>query len=53
MELLAYLVEIFPTLGFPVIACGLLAWFIYKIYTNMEKEKSELATTNAANMAAV
>lgn len=53
MELIAYLVEIFPTIGFPIIACGLLAWFIYKIYTNMEKEKTELAEQNAENMAAV
>lgn len=53
MELLTFLVEIFPTVGFPVIACGLLAWFIYKIYTNMEKDKDELAQINADNMAKV
>lgn len=53
MELLTFLVEIFPTVGFPVIACGLLGWFIYKIYTNMEKDKDELAKQNAENMAKV
>lgn len=50
MELLTFLVDIFPTVGFPIIACGLLAWFVYKIYTNMEEEKDELAKQNAENM---
>lgn len=50
MEFLAFLVEIFPTVGFPVICCGFLGWFIYKIYTNMEKDKDELAQQNAENM---
>lgn len=50
MELLAFLVEIFPTIGFPVICCGFLGWFVYKIYLNMEADKDELAKQNAENM---
>lgn len=50
MELVAFLVEIFPTVGFPVICCGALGWFIYKIYQNMERDKDELAQQNAENM---
>lgn len=43
MELLAYLVEIFPTVGFPIICCGVLGWFIYRFYVNSQKQ-------NASNM---
>lgn len=53
MEIMAFLVEIFPTVGFPIICCGGMGWFIYKIYTNMEKDKDELAQQNAENMKAV
>lgn len=41
MELLAYLVEIFPTIGFPIICCGVLAWFIYKFYVDSQKQNQE------------
>lgn len=43
MELLAYLVEIFPTVGFPIICCGVLGWFIYRFYVDSQKQ-------NATNM---
>lgn len=41
MELLAYLVEIFPTVGFPIICCGVLGWFIYKFYIDSQKQNKE------------
>lgn len=41
MELLAYLVEIFPTVGFPIICCGVLGWFIYKFYVDSQKANAE------------
>lgn len=53
MELVAFLVEIFPTVGFPIIACGAFGWFIYKIYQDSQKEKERLAEENQANMKAV
>lgn len=53
MELLAYLVEIFPTVGFPIICCGVMAFFIYKIYQDTVKDKEDIVKTNAENMAAV
>lgn len=39
-------VNLIATLGFPMAACLLLGWFIYKIYKNTTAE-------NKANMAAV
>ena len=53
MEILAFLVEIFPTVGFPIIACGVMVWFIYKIYQDSQRDKERLAEENKANMAAV
>lgn len=53
MELMAFLVEIFPTVGFPVIVCCGFGWFIYKIYQDSQKDKQQLAEQNAANMKAV
>lgn len=41
MEILAFLVEIIPTVGFPVICCGALGWFIYKFYTDSQKQNKE------------
>lgn len=43
MELLTFLIEIFPTVGFPIICCGVLAWFVYKFYQDSQKQ-------NEANM---
>ena len=34
MEFLQLLVDILPTIGFPILCCGALGWFIYKVYTN-------------------
>jgi hypothetical protein len=53
MELMAFLVEILPTVGFPIIVCCGFGWFIYKIYQDSQKEKEKLAEQNAANMKAV
>lgn len=41
MEILAFLVEIFPTVGFPVICCGLLGWFVYKIYKDTTAQNAD------------
>lgn len=46
MEIVNFLVDVFPTLGFPVICCGLLGFFIYRIYQDTTKQ-------NKDNMAAV
>lgn len=40
------IVGLIGTLGFPIVACGVMAYFIFKIYKNTTAE-------NAANMAAV
>lgn len=41
MEFITMLVEIFPTVGFPIICCGALAWFIYKFYQDSQKQNQE------------
>lgn len=44
MEILAAIAELIPTLGFPIVICLVLGWFIYKIYkdtTNQNKENME------------
>ena len=46
MEVLMGIVEIIPTLGFPIICVLLLGWFILKIYNDTTKQNKE-------NMAAV
>lgn len=43
MELLAFLVEILPTVGFPIICVVAMGWFIYKFYQDTQKQ-------NATNM---
>lgn len=49
----AALVELIPTLGFPIVLVLILFMFIYKIYNDMEKSKTEAATLNQQNMEAV
>ena len=46
MEIVAALVELIPTLGFPIVCVIAMGAFIYTIYRNTTKE-------NAANMEAV
>lgn len=41
MELLAYLVEIIPTVGFPIVCVGALGWFIYRFYIDSQKQNKE------------
>lgn len=44
MEILAAIAELIPTLGFPIVICLVLGWFIFKIYkdtTNQNKENME------------
>jgi len=53
LEILAWLVEIFPTVGFPIICCGVLGFFIFKIYQDSIKQREAAAEQNAKNMAAV
>jgi hypothetical protein len=38
MEFLTFLVDIFPTVGFPIICCGALAWFVYRFYQDSQKQ---------------
>lgn len=53
MDFIAFLVEIFPTVGFPIICCGVLGFFIFKIYQDSIKQREAAAAQNAENMAAV
>jgi hypothetical protein len=41
MEFIAMLVEILPTVGFPIICVGALAWFVYKFYSDSQKQNAE------------
>lgn len=43
---LSTIVSLIGTLGFPIVACIIMAWFIFKIYKNTTEE-------NAKNMEAV
>lgn len=46
MEILVAIAELIPTLGFPIVLCLVLGWFIYKIYKDNTSQ-------NKANMEAV
>jgi septal ring factor EnvC (AmiA/AmiB activator) len=39
-------IELIPTLGFPIVCCLVLGWFVFKIYQDTNKQ-------NAENMKAV
>lgn len=41
MEILTFLVEILPTVGFPILCVGALGWFVYKFYTDSQKQNAE------------
>ena len=41
MELMAFLVEILPSVGFPIICVCALGWFVYKFYTDSQKQNQE------------
>lgn len=41
MEILAFLVEILPSVGFPILCVGALGWFVYKFYTDSQKQNAE------------
>lgn len=41
MELLAFIAELIPTLGFPIICVLGLGWFIYKIYGDTTRQNAE------------
>ncbi len=41
MEFITMLVEIFPTVGFPIIACGALGWFVFTFYKDSQKQNEE------------
>ena len=41
MEIIAAIAELIPTIGFPIVICLLLGWFIYKIYTDTTKQNQE------------
>lgn len=35
------ILDLIPSLGFPIVAVIALAWFVYKIYNDMKTEKQE------------
>lgn len=41
LEVLKVIAETFPTLGFPIICCGGLGYFIYRIYQDTTKQNKE------------
>lgn len=41
MELMTFFVEIIPTVGFPILCCGALGWFVYKFYTDSQQQNEE------------
>lgn len=41
MEIMAFLVEILPTVGFPILCCAALGWFIYRFYVDSQKQNKE------------
>jgi hypothetical protein len=41
MEFITMLVELLPTVGFPIICVGALAWFVYKFYSDSQKANAE------------
>ena len=47
------IVEVISTLGFPIACVLAMAFFIYKIYNDMAKEKETAREENKANMEAV
>ena len=46
MEIITFIAEFIPTLGFPIVVCGILGWFVFKIYKDTTKQ-------NQDNMAAL
>ena len=43
------LIELIPTLGFPIICCIALGWFIWHIYKASEKREEKLMTEITEN----
>lgn len=41
MELFTFLIEALPTVGFPILCCGAMGWFIYKFYQDSQKQNKE------------
>jgi preprotein translocase subunit YajC len=57
MDIIAALVELIPTLGFPIVLVIAMGWFIYKIYKqSVERENAlmaELQTNREVNAQAI
>lgn len=49
MEILAFLVELIPTLGFPIVCVVAMGFFIWKIYKASELRESKLMEEIAEN----
>lgn len=45
----AALIELIPTLGFPIIVCIALGWFIWHIYKASERREEKLMTEITEN----
>ena len=41
MEVITLLLNALPTVGFPILCCGLLGWFVFKIYKDTTKQNNE------------
>lgn len=41
MEIIVAIAELIPTIGFPIVICLLLGWFIYKIYKDTTQQNQE------------
>lgn len=41
MEILAMIVELLPTVGFPILCCLILGWFVFKIYQDTTKQNEK------------
>ena len=46
---IATVIELIPTLGFPIVVCIALGWFIWHIYKASEKREEKLMTEITEN----
>jgi hypothetical protein len=57
MEVITFLIELIPTVGFPIVCVVALGWFVYKIYKRSEDREDklmvELTETRKVNAQAI
>jgi hypothetical protein len=44
MEIITFLIELIPTVGFPIVCVVALGWFVYRIYKRSEEREDKLLT---------